>query len=207
MTVKLLIADDHELVRAGLREFLRTSDVEITGEALTVEELLQKAASSRPQVILLSPLLLGDDTAARLAEIEAALKPAVIVLLSTHRSPALIAAGVACGVGGIISKDTQRDSLIRNLVAVADGKTLWTRDELRRAGSSTDSAEDIEFQLTRRERQVLVKLVDGLTNKQIANELDISYETVKEHVQHILRKIAVTDRTQAAVWAVRHGLV
>lgn len=207
MTVKLLIADDHELVRAGLREFLRTGEVEIAGEALTVEELLQKCAGSRPHVVLLSPLLLGDDMAADLAKLEANLKPAVVALFSTHRNPALIAAGVACGVAGIVSKDTSRDSLISSILAVADGKTLWTREELRRAGSSADSAEDIEFQLTRREREVLVKLVDGLTNKQIANELDISYETVKEHVQHILRKIAVTDRTQAAVWAVRHGLV
>ena len=110
-------------------------------------------------------------------------------------------------MAGIIAKDATRDGLIESIQAAADGKTVWSREELRRAGSSADSANDIDVQLTRRERQVLTKLVDGLTNKQIAIELDISYETVKEHVQHILRKIAVTDRTQAAVWAVRHGLV
>jgi DNA-binding NarL/FixJ family response regulator len=107
----------------------------------------------------------------------------------------------------MISKDATRETLIESIQTEAGGKTLWSREELRRAGSSAQFANDIDVQLTRRERQVLAKLVDGLTNKQIAQELEISYETVKEHVQHILRKIAVTDRTQAAVWAVRHGLV
>ncbi|MBP89375.1 MAG: DNA-binding response regulator [Planctomycetaceae bacterium] len=207
MTVRLLIADDYELVRAGLREFFRASDVEVVGEATTAGELINLAERTTPDVVLLSPILLGDDAVAELVRIEPRLKPAIILLFSTHRSPALIAAGVAAGVAGIIPKTTTRDGLIESIQAAADGKTVWSREELRRAGSSADSANDIEAQLTRRERQVLTKLVDGLTNKQIAQELDISYETVKEHVQHILRKIAVTDRTQAAVWAVRHGLV
>lgn len=206
MTVKLLIADDHELVRAGLREFLRVTEIEIVGEATTSSELLEQAQQRSPDVVLLSPLLLGADLAADLASIESRLK-ATIALFSTHRSPALIAAAVACSVAGIVPTDVSRDNMIASILGLADGKTLWSREELRKAGSSTDLANDIDVQLTRRERQVLVKLVDGLTNKQIAQELDISYETVKEHVQHILRKIAVTDRTQAAVWAVRHRLV
>lgn len=206
MTVKLLIADNHELVRAGLRELLRESGIEIVGEASSSSELMDEVVAKSPHVVLLSPLLLGEDVATELAHIESRVK-ASIVLFCTHRTPALIAAGVACSLAGIVSTDASRDSLIASILGVAEGKGLWSREELRRAGSSTDFADDIDVQLTRRERQVLVKLVDGLTNKQIAQELDISYETVKEHVQHILRKIAVTDRTQAAVWAVRHGLV
>ena len=207
MTVRLLIADDHELVRAGLREFFRNSEVEVVGEATTASDLISLAGQTTPQVILLSPILLGEDVANELVRIAPSLKPPIILLFSTHTSPTLIAAGVAAGAAGIVAKHTTRDGLIESIQAAADGKTLWSREELRRAGSSADSANDIDVQLTRRERQVLTKLVDGLTNKQIAQELDISYETVKEHVQHILRKIAVTDRTQAAVWAVRHGLV
>lgn len=207
MTVRLLIADDHELVRAGLREFFRASEVEVVAEATTVGELIDLAERTNPQVVLLSPNLLTDDITAELVRIEPRLKPAAVLLFSTHSSPALIAAGVAAGAAGIIAKDATRDGLIESIQAAGGGKTVWSREELRRAGSSADSANDIDVQLTRRERQVLTKLVDGLTNKQIAIELDISYETVKEHVQHILRKIAVTDRTQAAVWAVRHGLV
>ena len=206
MTVKLLIADGHELVRAGLREFLRESEIEIVGEAVTSSELVEQTLARSPQVVLLSPLLLGEDVAAELAVLASRLKT-IIILFCTHRTPALIAAGVACSLAGIVSTDTTRDSLIANILGVTEGTMLWSREELRRAGSSTDFAASIDVQFTRRERQVLVKLVDGLTNKQIAQELDISYETVKEHVQHILRKIAVTDRTQAAVWAVRHGLV
>ena len=93
---------------------------------------------------------------------------------------------------------------------MAAGKNIWTRDELRRVTGALATprvAADIEVPLTQRENEVLRQLALGLTNKEIADALTISYETVKEHVQHILRKIGVTDRTQAAVWAVRKELV
>jgi DNA-binding NarL/FixJ family response regulator len=92
----------------------------------------------------------------------------------------------------------------------ATGESVWTREELRRVTGALATprlAQDVEVPLTRRESEVLRQLALGLTNKEIAQALGISYETVKEHVQHILRKIGVADRTQAAVWAVRKGLV
>jgi DNA-binding NarL/FixJ family response regulator len=93
---------------------------------------------------------------------------------------------------------------------VAAGENIWTREEMRRVTGELTTprlADDMEAPLTRRESEVLQHLAHGLTNKEIAQALGISYETVKEHVQHILRKVGVTDRTQAAVWAVRKGLV
>jgi DNA-binding NarL/FixJ family response regulator len=90
------------------------------------------------------------------------------------------------------------------------GESAWTRDELRRVTGALATPRlqtDVEVPLTQRESEVLKQLANGLTNKEIALALSISYETVKEHVQHILRKIGVSDRTQAAVWAVRKGLV
>ena len=87
---------------------------------------------------------------------------------------------------------------------------IWNRDELRRvtgALSTPRAAMELEVPLTKRESEVLKQLALGLSNKEIAQSLSISYETVKEHVQHILRKVGVSDRTQAAVWAVRKGLV
>ena len=92
----------------------------------------------------------------------------------------------------------------------AKGESVWTREELRRvtgALSTPRLAADVEVALTQRESEVLRQLALGMTNKEIAKALEISYETVKEHVQHILRKVGVSDRTQAAVWAVRKGLV
>ena len=92
----------------------------------------------------------------------------------------------------------------------ATGENTWTREELRRVTGALATPRitaDVEVPLTQREGEVLRQLANGLTNKQIAEALQVSYETVKEHVQHILRKIGVSDRTQAAVWAVRKGLV
>ena len=93
---------------------------------------------------------------------------------------------------------------------MAAGESLWTRDELRRVSGAMATPRltaDVEAALTQRESEVLRQLALGLTNEQIAEAMHISYETIKEHVQHILRKIGVTDRTQAAVWAVRANLV
>jgi DNA-binding NarL/FixJ family response regulator len=100
--------------------------------------------------------------------------------------------------------------LIEAIRSAAGGETIWTRDELRRvtgALAAPRNGSDAEVPLTKRESEVLKQLAFGLTNKEIAQSLGISYETVKEHVQHILRKIGVSDRTQAAVWAVRKNLV
>jgi DNA-binding NarL/FixJ family response regulator len=107
-------------------------------------------------------------------------------------------------------KGSTREQLLQAIHKVATGDNAWTREELRRitgALATPRLASDVDVPLTQRESEVLRQLAFGLTNKEIAQTLDISYETVKEHVQHILRKLGVTDRTQAAVWAVRKGLV
>jgi DNA-binding NarL/FixJ family response regulator len=117
---------------------------------------------------------------------------------------------VALGANGFLLKGSSRDQLLAAIRKVASGEDAWTRDELRRVTGALATprlASDVEAPLTQRESEVLRQLAFGLTNKEIAQALGISYETVKEHVQHILRKIGVTDRTQAAVWAVRKGLV
>jgi DNA-binding NarL/FixJ family response regulator len=108
-----------------------------------------------------------------------------------------------------LSKSATRKEIIDAVHAAASGDTIWSSDELRRvtgALAGPRSASEADVPLTKRESEVLKQLALGLSNKEIAQALDISYETVKEHVQHILRKLAVADRTQAAVWAVRKGL-
>ena len=106
--------------------------------------------------------------------------------------------------------DAELLELIDAIQAAASGEAIWSRDELRRvtgALAAPRNGSNVEVPLTKRESEVLKQLAFGLTNKEIAQSLGISYETVKEHVQHILRKIGVSDRTQAAVWAVRNNLV
>ncbi|HEV3005817.1 MAG TPA: response regulator transcription factor, partial [Pirellulales bacterium] len=117
---------------------------------------------------------------------------------------------VALGAAGYLLKGMNRDALIDSIRRVAAGADAWTREELRRVTGALATPRvsgDVEVPLTQRESEVLRQLAFGLTNKEIAGVLGISYETVKEHVQHVLRKIGVADRTQAAVWAVRKGLV
>jgi DNA-binding NarL/FixJ family response regulator len=138
-------------------------------------------------------------------------KPALPVLVfSTYDNPTYVARAVALGANGYLSKGSTRNELVSAIQTVAKGENAWTRDELRRVTGALATprlASDIDVPLTQRESEVLRQLSYGLTNKEIAQSLHISYETVKEHVQHILRKLGVSDRTQAAVWAVRKGLV
>jgi len=114
------------------------------------------------------------------------------------------------GAAGFVMKSAPREKLLEAIRKAAAGDSAWTREELRRVTGALAAPRltgDIEVPLTQRESEVLRQMALGLTNKEIAKMLGISYETVKEHVQHILRKIGVTDRTQAAVWAVRKNLV
>ena len=114
------------------------------------------------------------------------------------------------GADAFLLKGFSRRKLIETIRATVAGEPFWTRAHLRRVTGVLTSPRmdaDLEAPLTPRESDVLREMIDGQTNRQIATQLGISYETVKEHVQHILRKIGVDDRTQAAVWAVRKGVV
>ncbi len=114
------------------------------------------------------------------------------------------------GAAGYLLKGASREELLAGIRKAASGENAWSREELRRitgALATPRLAADVDVPLTQRESEVLRLLAMGMTNKEIAQSLHISYETVKEHVQHILRKLGVSDRTQAAVWAVRKKLV
>ena len=133
-----------------------------------------------------------------------------VLMISTYDNSTYMARSVALGANGYFLKDVTRETLLEAIIRATKGEMVWRRDELRRvtgAMSTPRMPVDVEVPLTQRESEVLHQLAHGLTNKEIAQVLSISYETVKEHVQHILQKIGVSDRTQAAVWAVRKGLV
>jgi DNA-binding NarL/FixJ family response regulator len=126
-----------------------------------------------------------------------------------YDNPTYTARAVALGANGYLLKGCSREELIDAIRLVAEGHDMWTRDELRRVSGALATPRlnsDIDVPLTRREAEVLAMVSQGLTNKEIAKALFISAETVKEHVQRILKKIGVADRTQAAVWAVRKGI-
>ena len=214
MSIKLLIADDHEVVRCGLRSLVGGSDVEIVGEAVSGEQavamVLDAEPGTEPDVVLLDIRMPDGDGLNSLGRLKLERPNLPILMLSTYDNPTYVARAVALGAAGYILKGAPRERLIEAVRKAAAGESAWTRDELRRVTGALATPRlnaDVEVPLTQRESEVLRQLALGLTNKEIAQALHISYETVKEHVQHILRKVGVSDRTQAAVWAVRKGLV
>jgi DNA-binding NarL/FixJ family response regulator len=210
MAVDLLIADDHEVVRAGLRTLLDGTDVNIVAEATGGDAALKMAKKHRPDLVLLDVRMPDGNGLDCLARIKLDLPDTPVVMFSSFDNPTYVARAVALGAAGYLSKSASRDEIIDAIRVAAGGETIWSRDELRRvtgALAAPRSGSENEVSLTKRESEVLKQLAFGLTNKEIAQSLGISYETVKEHVQHILRKIGVSDRTQAAVWAVRRNLV
>jgi len=210
MSIKVLIADDHEVVRCGLKSLLAGTDVKIVAEAATGEAAVRLALKHEPDVVLLDIRMPEGDGLNALGRIKLDRPNMPILMLSTYDNPTYVARAVALGASGYVLKGTTREKLLEAIHAAAQGQSAWTRDELRRVTGALATPRltaDVDVPLTQRESEVLRQLAYGLTNKEIALALHISYETVKEHVQHILRKIGVTDRTQAAVWAVRKGLV
>jgi DNA-binding NarL/FixJ family response regulator len=209
MAVKVLIADDHEVVRRGLVSMLAGSEVKIVGEASNGDEAVKLVKKLKPDVVLLDVRMPGKDGLAALEAIRAAVPAVRCVMLSTFDNPSYVARAVAAGAHDYILKSSTRREVIDSIVGAAAGELPMRAGELRRVATTMANrvaSADPDIPLTQRETQVLRHVALGLANKEIAQSLTISVETVKEHVQHILRKIAVSDRTQAAVWAVRRGL-
>jgi len=210
MTVRLLVADDHEVIRTGLATLLAGTDIEIVAEAATGKEAIEKAQECNPDVILLDIRMPDGDGLSTLEKLRTVVPDSYVVMLSTYDNPTYIARAVALGASDYVLKGSSRDDLVTTINTAAAGESPSRAGELRRVASAMkvrQVIDDDEVPLTQRETQVLRHVALGLSNKEIGRSLEISVETVKEHVQNILRKIAVSDRTQAAVWAVRKGLV
>jgi DNA-binding NarL/FixJ family response regulator len=210
MTIRVLVADDHQVVRSGLKSMFADTEVEVAAEVATGKEALEAATDGQLNLVLLDVRMPDGDGLNVLGRLKLDHPDLAVLMLSTYDNPTYVARAVALGAAGYVLKDAPRDVLLDAVRRSAAGENIWTREELRRVTGALATprlAANVEVPLTQRESEVLRQLALGLTNKEIALALHISYETVKEHVQHILRKVGVTDRTQAAVWAVRKGLV
>jgi DNA-binding NarL/FixJ family response regulator len=182
----------------------------VAGEATSGEEAVRLAQELNPDVVILDIRMQHGDGLSALGRIKLERPELPVLMFSTYDNPTYVARSVALGASGYLLKSCSNEALLDAIRRIAAGETTWTREELRRVTGALATprlSTEVEVPLTHRESEVLRQLALGLTNKEIALALDISYETVKEHVQHILRKVGVSDRTQAAVWAVRKGLV
>ena len=210
MPVRLLICDDHEVIRTGLACLLAGTDIQIVAEAANGKDAIKAALKDKPDVILLDIRMPDGDGLSTLEKLRAKIPESRVVMLSTYDNPTYIARAVALGACDYVLKGSPRDDIIATIVAAAAGESPSRSGEMKRIAAAMkvrQVIDDDDVPLTQRETQVLRHVALGLSNKEIGRSLEISVETVKEHVQNILRKIAVSDRTQAAVWAVRKGLV
>ncbi len=212
MAIRILIADDHEVIRVGLRSMLQSDGIEVVAEADSGTETLVAVERHATilDLVLLDVRLPEGDGLKVLGSLKDTHPDLPVLMISTFDNANYMARSVALGASGYVLKDSDQTALLERIRKAAAGDMVWRREELRRVSGALSTPRmpvDVEVTLTQRESEVLHQLAHGLTNKQIAEVLGISYETVKEHVQHILRKIGVSDRTQAAVWAVRQGLV
>ncbi len=209
--IRVMIVDDHAVVREGLRTFLQLQDgIEVVGEAADGAEAVARAPALAPDVILMDLVMPGLDGTGAMRQLREQAPSSRVIVLTSFLDDERLMPALQAGAAGYLLKDVEPAELARAVrSACADeaviDPTVAAR-LLRRLGAQAapiDSGAD----LTRREREVLELLARGYANKRIALELGIAEKTVKTHVGHLLAKLGVTDRTQAALLAVRRGLV
>lgn len=210
MSIRLLVADPHPAAIAGVRGFVDGTEIEVVAETGDCEHAAELAVKANPDAVLLAVELAKGGGLAALARIKQARSDLPVVMTACDRNPPDLAQAHRLGASGFLVRDFTAEKLVATIRRVATGGHTWSREEARRVTgvlTSNHLPPNVSVPLTSREYEVLRHMTQGLTNTQIAEELGISYETVKEHVQHVIRKVGVSDRTQAAVWAVRMGLV
>jgi DNA-binding NarL/FixJ family response regulator len=210
MTIRLLIADDHSVVRAGLRGLLLAAGLDVVGEAVTGREAVALARLLRPHVILMDVRMPEMDGLQALTAIKAEMPEISIVMLTVYASTEYLSRAIAAGAAGYLLKDAEPEEIVRVVRAAAQGDRVIDATLLQSVLENTQVAESSALQradLTQQELRVLKLIALGLNNDALAETLVISRNTVKTHVRHIFEKLMVSDRTQAAIWAVRNGLV
>jgi NarL family two-component system response regulator LiaR len=205
--IRILIADDHSVVRQGLQMFLGLDEaLEVVGEAANGEEAVRLARELKPDVVLMDLLMPVMDGVTATAAIRRELPDTEVVALTSVLEDQMISEAIRAGAIGYLLKDTQADELSRAIKAAAAGQVQLSPQVATRLMRELRVADKPE-KLTDREVEVLQLLARGKSNKEIAAALFIGEKTVKTHVSNILSKLGVSSRTQAALYAVRTGLV
>jgi len=208
MPIRVLIADDHSVVRQGLRMFLGSDpELEIIGEARDGAEALNLSRELHPDVVLMDLLMPVMDGIAATAAIRRQVPETEVVALTSVLEDASVVEAVRAGAIGYLLKDTDAHELRRAIKAAAAGQVQLAPQAAARLVRQVRTTDNRHTALTERETDVLRLLAQGKSNKEIAYTLNIGVQTAKTHVGHILEKLELPSRTQAALYAIRIGLV
>jgi DNA-binding NarL/FixJ family response regulator len=203
--IRLALAEDHTIVRWALREALsKADDIEVVGEAGTAAETLSMVQNVKPDVLLLDitlPDRSGFDVLAELRQVETA---PLVVVLTWHTEPSYAARAIAAGAHGYVNKAVEPNDLLNSIRAVARGEQVIPPgvEQLLASGDGHPASA-----LTAREQQVMEMLARGMTNREIAEHLDISIKTVDTHRGHVLKKLGLRNNSELTRFAVKHGYV
>ena len=211
MAVKIMITDDHSMIREGLKSLLELDgDIEVIAEAENGEESLQKLLSVKPDVLLLDinmPKMNGLEVLKTLKDAKSKVK---VLVLTVHNETEYLMKAVEIGINGYVLKDSESAELKKAIFTIYDGENYVQPSLIPALNSKMIEKNEDEIKLeslTKRELQVLKELAVGKFNRDIAKEMEISERTVKNHISSIFKKLDVTDRTQAAVFAIRNNLI
>ncbi len=206
--IRVMLVDDHTMVRRGLTTFLKVyDDLELAGEASTGEAAIKLCAEVLPDVILMDLMLPDMDGATVTRAIRRQSPQVEVVALTSYKEPELIKSVLEAGAIGYLLKDVSAEELAHAIRAAHAGRATLSAEATQVIVRATGQPPEPGFDLTVREREVLVLLVEGLTNDQIAARLSVSPSTIKSHVSNILTKLGVASRTEAVTLALRQGLV
>jgi len=203
--IRILLADDHVLVRAGLSQLLDAQpDIEVVGVACDGQEALDMARKLSPDVVLMDLQMPIVDGITAIGELTAELPEISVIALTTFQEPQQVTAALAAGARGYLVKDVEPEVLVAGIRAVVNGGAPLSPSVAAQLLRSAASQPTMVGSVTQRERQILRLIVAGQSNKQIGRELGISEKTVKSHCGRLFQRINVSDRTQAAVWATKN---
>ena len=206
MAITAVIADDHEAVRLGVISLLDGLKIKIVGEASTAMQAVSMTRKHKPDVLLLDVRLPEGDGLTALSLVRKQCPETAVVMFSGYDNPTYIARSVALGASDYLLKGCSCRELISVIEAADSGKSPSNVGQMMDIAATMKNKEQIET-LTNRQSQVVRNIALGLSNREIAAALYISVETVKEHVQHALSKLGCRDRTKAAIWAIKNGVV
>jgi DNA-binding NarL/FixJ family response regulator len=206
--ISVMVVDDHSMVRAGLQQLLSSAgDIEVVGSAANGAEAVELAAQVRPDVVLMDlqmPVMDGVEATAALRQVH---PDAAVVIVTSFSDRDRIVGAIDAGAVGYLLKDASPDDVLGGVRAAARGESpLHPKAARELLSARAEAPARGEVELTARETEVLGLVRQGLSNKQIARRLGITERTVKAHLTSCFQRIGVLDRTQAAVWAERHGI-